>query len=360
MEEQSNLQEKQIVLAIDVMGADRGVKPLIKGLSDFAKRHSNLRYIIFGRKDEIERALAKFPNIKSNSEIRHCDDVVSMEDKPSQVMRRGKGTSMHAAIEAVKNGEAHTAVSCGNTGALMALSMLVLRKADRIDRPAIAVLWPSSNAQGYNILLDGGADVRADAKDLHLFSILGASFARNLYGLEMPRVGLLNVGTEEGKGRAELAEAYELIEASKDRIGIDFKGFVEGADIASNKVDVIVTDGFTGNVALKTGEGVARYIRQAIQTSFRSNLITRIGAFFAYPALRILTRSVDPRRANGGVFLGLGGTVVKSHGSSDSVAMASAVKMAYALAERDFHVRMNLRLRIALENSEEPLNDNPQ
>lgn len=343
--------QDNVTLAIDVMGSDRGVKPLIKGLSDSLKKNPRLNFLIFGQEAVIEPALARFPELKNAAMIRHCDDVVAMDDKPAQVMRHGKGTSMYGAIDAVKNGEAEVAVSCGNTGALMALSMLILRKAPHIDRPAIAILWPSSNAQEFNILLDAGADVKADATDLYHNAIMGASFARNLYKLEKPRVGLLNVGTEEGKGRGELAEATELIEKAKDRINIDYVGFVEGADIVSNRVDVIVTDGFTGNIALKAGEGVARFARSTMSQAFRQGLFSRIGAMFAYPAIRKMSKKMDPRRANGGVFLGLGGTVIKSHGGSDSVAMAAAIKMAFILAENGFNGRLNERLQNTLAES---------
>ncbi len=334
------------------MGADRGIRPLLKGLSDSLKKNGNLNYIIFGREDEISAAMKRFPELAKRAQIRHADDVVAMDDKPSQVMRRGKSTSMYAAIEAVKNNEANVAVSCGNTGALMALSMLILRKAPGIDRPAIAILWPSANPQGFNILLDAGADVRADAKDLHHYAVMGTSFARNLYGMEKPRLGILNVGTEEGKGRPELAEASELIEASKERININFLGFVEGSDISSNRVDVIVTDGFTGNIALKTGEGTARFVSGEVSKALKSGIFARIGSFIAYPAIRKMRKRLDPRRANGGVFLGLGGTVIKSHGSSDSIAFASAVKMAYTLGTQGFSEKLNNRLKMALNESE--------
>ncbi len=343
---------KTITLAVDVMGSDRGVRPLLKGLSDFIGDYPDVRFLIFGQKDKVSPALKKLPKLKDCIEIRHCDEVVSMDDKPSQVMRHGKGTSMYAAVESVKSNEADVAISCGNTGALMALSMLILRKAPLINRPAIAVLWPSSNKQQFNIMLDGGADVKADAKDLHQFAVMGASFARNLYALDKPRIGLLNVGTEEGKGRAELSEAATLIENGIGRINGEYVGFVEGADLLGNRVDVIVTDGFTGNIALKTGEGVARFIRSAMSDAFRSNLLARLGAIFAYPAIRAMSKKMDPRRSNGGVFLGLGGTVIKSHGGSYSVSMYSAIQMAYTLADSGFYERMNTRLKTALEESE--------
>ena len=201
-----------------------------------------------------------------------------MDEKPSRALRNAQGTSMWCALEAVKAGESPVVISCGNTGALMALSMLALRKAPGVDRPAIAVLWPSSNPSGYNVLLDVGADIRADAEDLLKYALMGASYARNALGLTRPRVGLLNVGTEEHKGRPELHEAPELIAAVGPGSDFEFIGFVEGSDIPSDRVDVIVTDGFTGNVALKTGEGTARMIQGLLREAFAYSALSRIGA----------------------------------------------------------------------------------
>ena len=240
-----------------------------------------------------------------------------MADKPSQVMRTGRGTSMWSAIEAVRDGEAEVVVSCGNTGALMAVSMLRLRKLPGVNRPAIAILWPSRRASGFTVMLDVGADVRADAEDLVQYALMGASYARNGLGLDRPEVGLLNVGTEENKGRAELRDAHDRIEAVAPGAGFDFAGFVEGGDIPSDRVDVVVTDGFTGNVALKTGEGTAGFVRDMLGEAFRATPLSRVAALLAMSSLKRLSKRIDPRRVNGGVFLGLNGTVVKSHGSAD-------------------------------------------
>jgi glycerol-3-phosphate acyltransferase PlsX len=253
-------------------------------------------------------------------------------------------TSMWSAIEAVRAGEAPVAVSCGNTGALMLMSMTRLRKIEGVNRPAIACLWPSRNPSGFNVMLDVGADLRADAEDLLQYALMGASYARNGLDLSRPRVGLLNVGTEDHKGRAEIKVAADLIARVAPAADFDFVGFVEGVDLPSDKVDVIVTDGFTGNVALKTGEGTARMIRELMGEAFRYSPLSRIAALLAYTSLRRLSKRIDPRRVNGGVFLGLNGTVVKSHGGADATGVAAAIKLAARLAASGFNQRLAARI----------------
>jgi len=270
-----------------------------------------------------------------------------MNDKPSFAMRHGKNSSMWGTIDAVKDKDAAAAVSCGNTGALMAISMIRLRKIPGVYRPAIAILWPSANALGFNFMLDVGADIRADAPDLLKYALMGASYARNGFGLKHPRVGLLNVGTEEHKGRSELKEAHDLISESNEDGEYEYVGFVEGNDIPSDRVDVIVTDGFTGNIALKTGEGTASMIGTAMRESFKATWFSRLGALFAIVPLKRFSRRIDPRRKNGGVFLGLNGTVVKSHGAADSTGIAAAINLAVQLAEMRFNEKLAARVASA-------------
>jgi len=248
------------LISVDAMGGDEGPAAVVAGCSISAKSNDNIAFVLHGDADALHMLVAKRPELKDRCEIRSTSGVVSMEDKPSQVVRTGKDTSMWSTIESVRSGEASVAVSCGNTGALMAISMIRLRKLPGVNRPAIAVLYPSSNKQGFNVMLDVGADIRADADDLLRFALMGASYARNGMDIDRPRVGLLNVGTEEHKGRSELKDAFDLIRAQEDQAGLDFVGFVEGGDISGNVADVIVTDGFTGNVAIKTGEGTASLI----------------------------------------------------------------------------------------------------
>jgi len=248
----------------------------------------------------------------------------------------------------LRSGEADGVVSCGNTGALMMLSVVRLRKILGVDRPAIAVLWPSRAPQGFNIMLDAGADISADEHDLLQYALMGASYARNGMDLERPRVGLLNVGTEEHKGRTELKLAHDLIARNAKNANYDFVGFVEGNDLPADKADVIVTDGFTGNVALKTGEGTAGLIGSLLKEAFKFSPLSRLAALLAYTSLNRLNKRIDPRRVNGGVFLGLNGTVVKSHGSSDATGVSAAVKLAFKLAQSGFSEKLAARVASAV------------
>lgn len=337
----------ETVLSIDAMGGDLGPSAVVSGLARSARKDPNLRFIVHGPEAELAQLIAKRRELSGRCEIRHADGVVTMDEKPSHVMRHGKGTSMWSTIEAVKNNDASVAVSCGNTGALMAVSMIRLRKLEGINRPAIACLWPSRNKGGFNVMLDVGADVRADETDLLQYALMGTSYARNGLGIETPRVGLLNVGTEEHKGRAELKAAHDLIGTSASEGNFQFVGFVEGNDVPSSRVDVIVTDGFTGNIALKTGEGTASLIREFLKEAFNATPLSRIAALLALTSLKRLQKRIDPRRVNGGVFLGLNGTVVKSHGSADATGIAAAVKLASKLAQTGFTERLAARVASA-------------
>lgn len=330
------------------MGGDLGPGAVVAGMALSASKNPDLRFIVHGDDARLKRLLEK-RRILDRCEIRHASSVVSMDEKPSHVMRNGKDTSMWSAIEAVRAGDATVCVSCGNTGALMAVSMIRLRKVPGVNRPAIACLWPSRNPSGFNVMLDVGADIRADQDDLLQYALMGLSYARNGFGIARPRIGLLNVGTEEHKGRAELKVAHELIEASADANDFDYVGFVEGGDIPSDKVDVIVTDGFTGNVALKTAEGTANFISEGLREAFKFSPLSRIAALLAYTSLRRLKKRIDPRRVNGGVFLGLNGTVVKSHGAADATGVSAAIKLAVQLAQSGFGEKLAARVASASE-----------
>ncbi|MBE3637145.1 phosphate acyltransferase PlsX [Mangrovicoccus algicola] len=324
-----------IVLSIDAMGGDKGPAMVMSGLHKALQRNARLRFLVHGDSAVLEPLAAKHRLLRERCEIRHAADVVTMDSKPSHVMRHGKGTSMWAAVDAVRDGEARACVSCGNTGALMALSMIRLRKLPGVNRPAIACLWPSRNPAGFNVMLDVGADIRAEAEDLVQYALMGAFYAQIALELEKPRIGLLNVGTEEHKGRAELKVAHDmLLEAAQSGL-FEYVGYVEGGDIPSARTDVIVTDGFTGNIALKTGEGTARLVSDLLKQAFRHSILSRLASLLALTSLLRLRRRIDPRRVNGGVFLGLNGTVVKSHGSSDATGIEAAVRLAHELARAD-------------------------
>ena len=342
-----------LTLSVDAMGGDSGPAAVVAGCAKSAKKNPNIGFILHGPEDELARLVARRKMLSGRVTIRDAQSVVTMDDKPSQVVRTGKGSSMWSAIDCVRSGEATVAISCGNTGALMALSMIRLRKLPGVHRPAIAVLYPSRSTQGFNVLLDVGADIRADAHDLLRFALMGASYARNGMEMSRPRVGLLNVGTEEHKGRTELKEAYDLITDQSETAGFDFVGFVEGGDISGDVADVIVTDGFTGNVAIKTGEGTASLIGDLLREAFRFTPLSRLASLLAITSLRRLKKRIDPRRVNGGVFLGLNGTVVKSHGSADATGVSAAIKLAAQLAEQGVNDKLAARIAGATKLAEE-------
>jgi len=340
------------------MGGDRGPATVVAGLAICARQNPRIGFILHGDAATLEPLVARRTVLADRCEIRHAEAVVSMEDKPAQVLRNGKTTSMWSTIEAVHAGEAEVAVSCGNTGALMVLSMMRLRKLPGINRPAIACYWPSKNKHRFNVMLDVGADVRADASDLLQYALMGTSYARNSLGLARPRVGLLNIGTEEHKGRPEIKAAAELIAAAAAVAEFEFIGNVEGSDIPSAKVDVIVTDGFTGNVALKTAEGTAGLFKSFFKEALTATIPARLGALLAARQIKILTARTDPRQVNGGVFLGLNGTVVKSHGAADATGIAAAVNLAFDLAKHDFNHKLALRVASVAAPGHDSANEN--
>jgi glycerol-3-phosphate acyltransferase PlsX len=333
------------VISVDAMGGDKGPAAVVAGLERFLADCPDAHVRLAGPEDTLRSLLGRAHDGRVT--IVPATGVVEMTDKPSHVMRHGKDTSMWAAVDEVREGRAEACVSCGNTGALMAVSMLRLRKAEGVNRPAIAALWPSRNKAGFNVMLDVGADIKADEDDLITYALMGASYARNGLGLERPRVGLLNVGVEENKGRAELKAAHDLMAQVAGPGAFDYVGFVEGGDIPSDRVDVIVTDGFTGNVALKTGEGTAKLISDLMREAFNATPLSKIAALLALTSLKRLQKRIDPRRVNGGVFLGLNGTVIKSHGSSDATGIAAALALAHKLAGSHFSDRVAARVASA-------------
>ena len=330
---------RELTVSVDAMGGDAGPGIVITALQRSIQRHPEVRFLLAGDEAVLNGLLARHPRLKDRVQIRHAPDRVAMEDKPSHVLRRGRETSMWRAIEAVKNKEAEVAVSAGNTGALMAMSMVQLGVIDGISRPAIASIWPT--LRGQSVVLDCGANVSATAEQLVDFAVMGEAFAHVILGLDKPSVGLLNVGTEEQKGNDGVKGAAEILRAATAaNFPMAFHGFVEGNDIAEGTVDVVVTDGFTGNIALKTAEGTAKLVGQFLRRSLKRSLLGQIGAFIASGALNTLRRRLDPRAANGGIFLGLGGVVVKSHGGTDAIGFASALDMAIAMAKADINTKI--------------------
>jgi len=320
------------------MGGDLGPSEVVLGIAKLSAINPKARFIIHGDLPTLSK-LVEGKSIHDKCRIVDAKDIVSMDQKPSYIIRHGKNTSMWSAIESVRMGEANVCVSCGNTGALMALSMLRLRKSPGVNRPAIACLWPSRNELGFNIVLDVGADIKADEQDLLQFALMGLNYARRGLKISRPRIGLLNVGTEEHKGRTELKLAHDLILNASKKENFEFVGFIEGGDIPSNMIDIIVTDGFTGNIAIKTAEGTSRLISEKLKFAFNSNLFSRIGALFSAPSLLKMRKQIDPSRVNGGVFLGLNGIVIKSHGSADTIGIASALNLGITLNNAGLHDR---------------------
>ncbi|MCK4860486.1 MAG: phosphate acyltransferase PlsX [Rhodobacteraceae bacterium] len=346
-EDRTNFPAGAVVVSIDAMGGDSGVEAIIGGIELSANINPDIRFIVHGDSIKINALLQKSPALIDMVDVRHADKVVEMDAKPAQAVRGGKGSSMWNTLQSVKDGEATVAVSCGNTGALMMMAVLRLRKLPGVNRPAIAVLWPSRNPSGHNVMLDMGADIKADAADLLQYAIMGASYARNGLGLERPRVGLLNIGTEDNKGRPELQEAAEMIEASQNASGLEYIGFVEGSDLPADRVDIIVTDGFTGNVALKASEGTAKLVGDFLREAFTHSTMAKMAAVIASGPLKRLKNRIDPRHSNGGVFLGLNGTVIKSHGSADAVGVSAAIKLAFTLAQNGFSEKLAARVASA-------------
>lgn len=316
-------------VALDAMGGDHGPEVVVAGAALSLERHPALNFVIFGDEALISAEVEKVSALAGKVRIVHTDTAVAMSDKPSQALRRGKGTSLWLTIEAVHKGEADVAVPAGNTGAFMAMSKLILRPMPGIERPAIAALWPTVKAEC--IVLDVGANIGATARQLGDYALMGAAMARALFHVERPSVALLNVGVEEIKGVEEVRQAHAWLKGAD--LPLDYRGFIEGDQIGQGVVDVVVVEGFAGNIALKTAEGTARQISEYLRAAMARTWISRLGALLASGGFRILKDKMDPRRSNGGTFLGLNGIAVKSHGGTDALGFASAVDLAYEMAQ---------------------------
>ncbi|HSZ11241.1 MAG TPA: phosphate acyltransferase PlsX [Rhizomicrobium sp.] len=328
--------KQEFTVSVDAMSGDAGPEIVVAALTQTILRHPAVHYLLHGDQATLETLLAKQPKLAGRVEIRHAADRVRMDEKPGIALRRGRGSSMWRAIESVAKKEAEAVVSAGNTGALMAMSMYQLGLIEGIERPAIAAIFPTM--RGHSVLLDVGANIGTDAEQLVDFAIMGEAFARVVFSLERPSVALLNVGSEEMKGNDSVRGAAQIL--GKTQLPMEFMGFVEGGDITEGKVDVVVTDGFTGNVALKTAEGTAKLVVEYLRTALRSSLLGKLGAFIASGALQVLRRKLDPRAANGGIFLGLNGVVVKCHGGTDAMGFASGLDMGIDMAKAGIVTRI--------------------
>ncbi len=330
----------RLTIALDAMGGDHAPRMVLRGANIARKRFPDVEFVLYGREGEIAPMLNKMKRLKQVATVVHCEDVVNDADKPSVALRSGRDSSMRRAVEAVRDGQADGCVSAGNTGALMAFAKMVLKTLPDIDRPAIASFFPT--LRGESVMLDLGANVQCDARNLVDFAVMGNVFSRTVLGTVEPTTGLLNVGSEERKGH----EALWTARAALDEIELpgNFHGFIEGDDIAKGTVDVIVTDGFTGNVALKTAEGTAKLVGAYLRQTFKSSLFAQLGYLLARRAMHKLRQRTDPRRYNGAIFLGLNGITVKSHGGTDPIGFANAIGVAVDMARQGFLERIRADL----------------
>lgn len=330
-------------IAVDAMGGDEGVRVMVEGAALARRRHDRFKFLLVGDETRIKQALGKHPNLRAASEILHSNDVITGDDKPGQALRRAKTTSMGMAVNAVKAGDAGAAVSAGNTGALMAIAKLSLRTIPGIDRPALAALLPTLGDNDV-VMLDLGANTECDARNLVQFAIMGAAYARIVTGRDEPRVRLLNIGTEAMKGTDELRDAAAELKAAAKTLAMSFDGFIEADKLSRGDVDVVVSDGFSGNIALKSVEGTARFVGDLLRRSFASSLRSKFGFLISRPATELLRHHLDPNNHNGAIFLGLNGVVVKSHGSANALGVANAVDVTARLLEENLTERITADL----------------
>ena len=324
------------VLALDAMGGDNAPDVVVSGANVARVRYPDLKFRLFGNPEKLDKLLRRFPKLSQVTTVIGSETVIEASEKPSQALRHGRQSSMRLAIDDVRDGKASGVISAGNTGALMAMSKIVLRTLPGIHRPAIASMFPTT--RGESVMLDLGANIECDADNLVQFAIMGAAFARSIQGVRRPTVGLLNVGSEESKGHEEIKRAAEVLRGAE--LPLEFHGFVEGNDIADGTVDVVVTDGFTGNIALKTAEGTASMYSGFLRATFRRSVFSKLGYWMAKPALLALKRRFDPRRYNGGMFLGVNGIAVKSHGGTDALGYANAIGFAVDMMTQGFNEKV--------------------
>jgi glycerol-3-phosphate acyltransferase PlsX len=333
---------QKVRIALDAMGGDHGASVVVPGAALALARHPDTEFVLFGDQAVIEPLLAQHPKLSAVSRVVHTDVAIKMDEKPSQALRHGRWkSSMWLAIDAVKKGEADAVVSAGNTGALMAMARFNLRTMPGIERPAIAALWPT--LRGESIVLDLGASIGGDARHLVDLAVMGGAMAQVLFDLQRPTIGLLNIGVEEVKGLDEVREAGRILRETP-RDTIEYFGFVEGDDIGKGTVDVVVTEGFAGNIALKAAEGTAKQFATYLRNALRRTWLSRLGALLARGAFRALREKMDPRQFNGGVLLGLNGVVIKSHGGTDAEGFAFAVDIAYDTAKYELLAKINRML----------------
>jgi glycerol-3-phosphate acyltransferase PlsX len=346
----------KVRIALDAMGGDHGASVVVPGAEVALARHPDIEFVLFGDRAVVEPLIACRPRLKAASRFVHTDIAVKMDAKPSQALRQGRWkSSMWLAIDAVKKGDADVAVSAGNTGALMAMAKICLKTMAGVERPAIACLWPT--IRGESVVLDVGASIGADARHLVAMAVMGGGMARALFNLERVKVGLLNIGVEEVKGLDAVREAGRILRDANFP-EIEYAGFVEGDDIGKGTVDVVVTEGFAGNIALKTAEGTARQLAQYLKSAMTKTLLSKVGYVLARDAFRTLSAKMDPRKSNGGVFLGLNGIVIKSHGGTDAEGFAYAVDIGHDMVRFGLLAKISQTLNAQSSQAQRPASTN--
>jgi len=318
---------KKVIIAIDAMGGENSPKKIIDGINIFLNKNNNATFYLFGKSEQIKNEIGSKKNIISRSEIIDCSESIKDTESPLFAAKRGKETSMWKTIESQKNKETHISLSAGNTGALLVISRLILKTIDGISKPALAGIWPNKN--NMSIVLDLGANIECNEKNLIDFSSMGSALFKSIYNKSMPKTALLNIGLEEVKGNENLKKTFSILKNKKNN-NFEFCGYIEGNQIMDGNIDVIVTDGFTGNVALKTAEGTANFITKNLKKS-----LNKLSVLLSYRSLKKFKEKLDPRKYNGAIFLGLQGPVVKSHGSTDSLGFAYSIEMCNKIVEAD-------------------------
>ena len=338
-------------LSVDTMGSETKIKDIVKGLNQSLLRNIKYRFILYGDQDAIECEIKKYKRLMDHVEIFHCNDFISMNDKPSDILKTKKFSSMYLAIKSVKENASDAILSFGNTGALMTYSMLEIKTMNEIKRPSIASIWP--NMKGESIVLDLGANTKLDSRYLIDNAVLGSNLASILFKIENPSIGILNVGTEDIKGNDEIRNASDKLKKLSNKLSLNYHGFVEGNDISQGKTNVVVTDGFTGNIALKTAEGTAKLFQSHLRDAFNSSLSSRIGYFLSSIAMKAVKDRLDPRVHNCGIFMGLNSLVVKCHGESESKGVSYASDIIYSLLENKVNQKIKSYLKEMHNNLEE-------
>ena len=337
-----------IKLSVDTLGSETPLSELVSGLNDSSIKNENYYFYLFGNENNIKKELDNHKSLIKNVEIIHCEDEISMSDKPAEVIKQKTKSSMFQSVQSVINGESDSLLSCGNTGALMALSLLYIKTINEIKRPAIASIWP--NLKGESIILDLGANTKNDSRYLIDNAILGSSLASILFKIENPSVGLLNVGVEENKGNETVQIASETLMKMSEKAIINYYGYIEGNDISAGKTNVVVTDGFTGNIALKTAEGTANMIQNYLKLGFKSSIVSKLGYLLSSLALKTVNERLDPRIHNCGILIGLNSPVIKCHGSSEHVGISYAADIIYSLLQNKVNERIKEYISHSMKN----------